>query len=399
KTEQAVALYDDFFPDFAGTFYEPQVSVYTLEALEKVGRAEDGLTQLEKMIVVLGSREMANQDLDLLRRCIGSYSEASVRNRGAEKTLETLGNFPGLDPNNQALMTWLKMQKVIVLQTMRSELKKDAPEYAALTTRIDQEFREMEQFEVKQLSEIALKMIGDYLSNSDNPFLGVRYYEELLVRENPDADKLKASADLGLGRLEARRPDKAAQNSARDRFRRVIEKYGDKALEPDAWLELGRVDMALERWADAKEAFAKINQNKKWLTAVERAESNYNYGVCLEKVGDLGGALQAYNAVWVTATKYVEWSSQAFEKVMILGFQDIEANNTDPIVIRAKKIEYYELLKLKMFQWQQFEETDALRRLKRRLPEMRDELGITVEEEKAIDFKLGLDQVAPAPAK
>ncbi len=399
KWEEAVALYDAFFPGYEGTFYEPQVSVYTMDALEAVGRGEDGLKQIEKMIIVLGNRPPEDQDLELLRQALGSYSEASVRIRGAEQTLGTLADFPGLDPSNVALVTWIKMQKVIVLQGMRAEAQKDTPEYAAIQGRIDQEFKDMEQFEVKDLSEIALNMIGRYLAGSDNPFLAVRYFEELLVRDNPDAEQYKAVADLELGRIEARRPDKAAQNSARERYKRVIDKYGDPALVPEAWLELGRVDMKLERWEDAKDAFATINKNKKWLKPEQRAESNFSYGICLEKVGDIGGAFQAFNIVWVTYEKYHEWASQAFEKVIELGFQDAEANILDPIALRAKKIEFYKLLKKKVYQWQNFD-TDAYRRLERRVPEMRNELGITPEEEKQIDFETGLDQVEqPGQAK
>ncbi len=400
KWDEAVALYDSFFPSYAKTRFEPQISVYSMEALEKAGRGEDGLTQLEKMINVLGNQPPEEQDLELLRQCIGSYSEASVRVRGAEKTLSTLGNFPDLDPNNQALLTWLKMQKVIVLQGMRDEVKKGSPEYESIIQQIDTEFREMDQFDVKALSEIALKMIGDYLSGSDNPFLAVRYYEELLLRDNPDADRFKASADLGLGRLEAQRVDKEKQNTARERFLRVIaliKKHGgeDKALEPEATLELGRVNMKLERWEDAKNNFATINKNKRWFKSepIKRAESNFNYGVCLEKVGDIGGAVQAFTGVWVTYERHAEWSTQALEKWIDLGFQDADTNIKDPIALKQKKIEFYKILKVKMYKWHKWEETDALRRLRRRLPEMRTEIGITPAEEKALDFELGLDQV------
>lgn len=390
--EKAVALYDAFFPDYVGTFYEPQVSVYTMDSLILADRGEDGLQQLEKMIILLGNRPPENFDIELLRQSLGSYSDASIEVRGADTTLATLSDFPGLDASNVALTTWIKMQKVIVLQQMRAETEKDSAEYASIQEKIDTEFKDMEQFEVKDLSEIALYMIGKYLAGSDNPFLAVRYFEELLVRDNEDANQYKAEADLQLGRIEARRPDKVAQNSARERFKRVIEKYDNRELIPEAWLEIGRVDMKLERWEDAKNAFATINKNKRWLSPEERAESNYSYGVCLEKVGDLGGALQAYNIVWVSYTKYAEWATQAFEKVITLGFEDAEKNITDPIALRAKKIEYYKLLKKKVYEWQNFD-TEAYRRLERRVPEMRTELGITPEEERQIDFDTGLDQV------
>lgn len=394
KWEEAVALYDAFFPDYEGTFYEPQVSVYSMDALEQVERGEDGLKQIEKMIILLGNRAPEDQDLELLRQALGSYSDASIRIRGEQVTLDTLANFPGLDESNVALVTWIKMQKVIVLQQMRAKLERDSAEYAAVQEKIDQEFKDMEQFEVKDLSEIALNMIGRYLAGSDNPFLAVRYFEELLVRDNPDAEQYKAVADLELGRIEARRADKAAQNNARERFRRVIA-GADKSLVPEAWLDLGRVDMKLERWEDAKEAFATINQNKKWLKAPERAESNFNFGVTLEQIGDVAGAFQAYQIVWLTYSRYPEWVTQAFEKWIELGFKDAEANLTDPIALRAKKIEFYKWLKKKVYEYSGpgYSETEAYPRLQRLLPEMRNELGITPDEERAIDFETGLDQV------
>lgn len=397
KMKKAVELYDSFFPNYAGTFYEPQVSVFTLPALESVGRGEDGLVQMEKMINVLGSRTGEDMNLDLLRRAIGSYSDASVRIRGEDKTLAVLDAFPGIDPANQALLTWLKMQKVIVLQGMLAKGKKDSPEVAGINGRIEQAFKEMEQFEVKSLSEIALKMIGDYLYGSENPFLAVRYYEELLIRSNPEADQFKASADLGLGRIEARRTDAESRRTARDRFKRVIDTYKDEELTPQATLELGRLAVATQNWEEAKTAFGTINQNKRWLKPEERAEATYKFGQCLEGLGDIGGAFQAYTAAWVTYAKHSEWSTQSLERWLALGFKDADENIKDPIALRTKKLEFYKTLKRKLIEWTNFPETEALQRLRLRLPEMRGELGITPDEEAEINFRMGLNRDGTVP--
>lgn len=391
--DNAAKMYDAFFPDFVGTFWEPQISVYTMPALREKGRAEDGLKQLEKMINVMGNRPPEEQDIDLLRRAIGSYAEASVEARGEEVTAAAFDNFPGLDPANQALLTWLKMQKVIVLQDLRNKAERDSPEFAALQTRIDETFKQMEKFEIKNLSPFALKTIGDYFSGSDNPFLAVRYYEELLLRDTQEAQDLKASADLGLGRLEARRSDPESQKSARERFIRVTDVYGDKPLIPYGWLERGRVAMKLERWEEAKEAFATINKQKTWLNKVERAESNFAYAQCTEKLGDIAGAIEIYIVVWTNYGAYPNWASQAFEKYLELGLKDAESLQ-DPLELRTKKIEYYKWLQRKLFQWQNWADDDdptgALRRLRRRLPELKSELAITPEEQQAIDFELGI---------
>ncbi|MEM6916302.1 MAG: tetratricopeptide repeat protein, partial [Verrucomicrobiota bacterium] len=152
EIELGIAQYDKFFPDFAGTRWEPQISVFSLEHLEGVGRGEEALKQVEKMILLLGNKPPEEQDLTLLRQAIGSYAQASVRIRGVEDTLATQDNFPGIDPANQALLTWLKIQQVIVLQQSRSQMEKDSAEYAAVETRIGKVFDDLKKFDIRQLS-------------------------------------------------------------------------------------------------------------------------------------------------------------------------------------------------------------------------------------------------------
>ncbi len=387
KWDDAVEFYDEFFPDYEGIVpWEPQISVFTMEALEKKGRAEDGLKQLEKMINFMGNQEPHEQDIELLRQAIGSYSEASVRTRGPEKTAAIFDNFPGIDPQNQALQTWLKIQKVIVLQGMRAQVKKDSPEYNKLQEEIAAVFEEMKNYEMGNLSEFALQQVGLYLAKTDNPFLAVPYFEELLVR--PD-DAFKAPADFEIAKIEMRGTDAEALNSARDRFLRVIEQYQAKQLIPEAYLNLGRVSVKLERWEDGREYFGKINRNKKWLDREKRAESNFYYGLCLEKLGKTDDAIKVYNAVIAVYGSYINWSSQALER----GFELAYAID-DP----AKKIRAYSYLRKILYTLQNAEESEApsgaLGRMRRRLPGVRNELGLTPEELREIDFKLGIDDEA-----
>ncbi|MCB1088350.1 MAG: hypothetical protein KDM63_14980, partial [Verrucomicrobiae bacterium] len=136
---------------------------------------------------------------------------------------------------------------------------------------------------------------------------------------------------------------------------------------------------------------------KRWLKPEERAEATYKFGVALENLGDVGGAFQAYTAAWVTYAKHYEWSTQALERWLVLGFKDAEDNIKDPIELRTKKIEFYKTLKRKLIEWQNFPDTEALQRLRLRLPEMRNELGITPEEEQQINFQLGLNPDGTLP--
>lgn len=385
KWDDAVKYYDEFFPDYEGIVpWEPQISVFTMEALEKKGRAEDGLKQLEKMINFMGNQEPHEQDIELLRQAIGSYSEASVRTRGPEKTAVIFDNFPGINTKNQALLTWLKIQKVVVLQGMRNAVKKDGPEYNKLQTEIAAVFEEMKNYEMRNLSEFALQQVGLYLSKTDNPFLAVPYFEELLVR--PD-DSFKAPADFEIGKIEMRSTGADKLNSARERFRRVIDQYQAKELIPEAYLNLGRVSVKLERWEDGRENFGKINKNKKWLDREKRAESNFFYGLCLENLGKTDDAIKVYNAVIAVYASYIAWSSQALER----GFELAYAID-DP----AKKIQAYSFLRKILYTLQNAKESEdpsgALGRMRRRLPGVRNELGLTPEQLQEIDFKLGISE-------
>ncbi|NOY00508.1 MAG: tetratricopeptide repeat protein [Verrucomicrobia bacterium] len=385
KWEEAVKFYDAFFPDYEGALpWEPQISVFTMEALEKAGRAEDGLTQLEKMINFMGNQEPQDQDIDLLRQAIGSYSEASVRTRGPEKTADIFDSFPGVDTKNQALLTWLKIQKVIVLQGMRNGVKKDSPEYKEILAQIDKVFKEMENYEIKNLSEFALQQIGIYLSKTANPFLAVPYFEELLVRED---DAFKAPADFELGRIEMRRSDTDSLNRARERFLRVINQYQERELIPDSYMNLGRLAVKQKQWENGREYFGKINKNKKWLDRLARAESNFYYGLCLENLGKTDDAIKVYNAVIAVYGSYIDWSSQALERGFELAYKI-----DDP----EKKIKAYSYLRKILYMFKNAKEEDApagaLGRARRRLPAIRNELGFTPEQLKELDAKLGITE-------
>ena len=400
NVEAGLAQYDAFFPDYAGTFWEPQISVFSLEALEGAKRGEEGLTQVEKMINVLGNKPPEEQDLTLLRQAIGSYSEASERIRGPEETIKVLDNFPGLDPNNQALLTWLKIQKVIVLQGMRKKTEKDSPEYAAIDGRINAVFEELTLFEKRNLSEFALMQIGSNMAKGDNPFLALPYYEELMARTNEEANQFKGRAEMDMGVIEMRSPEPAKVTSARERFRRVIDVYKDKELVPDAHLNLAKLFIKNKEWKDAIEALDVINKNKKMFSKekVKRAEAGFLLGDVLEKTGDTVGAAKSYLSVVSTYGAFADWAAQAWERYIAISSADIADDPTstpeEQLAKRERELALYKLCTKYMYMWQNRKEEEvqsgALGRLRRGLVDMKGTLNITPEEQQKIEFDLGL---------
>ncbi|MEM9015926.1 MAG: tetratricopeptide repeat protein [Verrucomicrobiota bacterium] len=400
EVEKGLAQYDKFFPTYEGTPWEPQISVFSLEHLEGAGRGEEGLKQVEKMILFLGSKPPEEQDLTLLRQAIGSYAEASVRVRGVDATVATLDDFPGIDPENQGLLTWLKIQQVIVLQEAQKGMEKDSPDYAAAETRIAAVFEDLRLFEKRNLSEFALREVGRYFAGTDNPFLGVPYFEELLARTNPEADQFKGLAEMELGEIEMRSADPGKVQAARERFRRIIDKYKDPALVPQAYLNLAKLHIDNEEWRDALAALDVINKQKNYFKSEreKRAESGFLLGTVLDELGEPAEANQAYLAVVSTYGKFPDWITQAWERYIPNSVADFEKMpTTTPEEIAAKRqreLALYRLTRKFLYQWQNFTDevapSGALRRLRRDIEDMKTTMNITPEEEQQVLFELGL---------
>lgn len=396
--EKVLEKYDEFFPEFAGTYWEPQISIFSLETLEQNGRAEEGLAQVEKMINQIGNKPPEEQDMDLLRKAIGSYSEASVRVRGAEETLKILDDFPGIDSSNQALLTWLKIQKVIVLQELRDEKEKDSPEYAAIVSRINGVFEEMSNFEKRDLSEYALQQIGNNFARGDNPFRAIPYYDELLARETPDADAFKSDAEFNIGLIEMRNSTKVA--SAKERFRRVINKYKDPDLIPDSHLNLAQIHIKGKEWDEALEHLQIINKQKKYFSKDKgkRAEAGLLLGEVAQAKGDSLGAAKAYLSVLSTYNAFPEFATEAFHRYAKISLADIKAAETGDAVKDAAKRErelaLYKIYLKYIYMWQRLSPDDsptgALVALRRELGIYKSELNIGIEDEASIRFGLGI---------
>lgn len=401
KIDKGLALYDTFFPDYAETPWEPQISVFSLEHLEAAGRGEEGLTQVEKMVLLLGNKPPEEQDLTLLRQAIGSYAEASVRIRGVEKTVATLDNFPGIDPANQALLTWLKIQQVIVLQQAQGKMEKDSPEFAKAESQIAQIFEDLKGFEIKNLSEFALREIGRYFAGTDNPFLAVPYFEELLARTNPEAEQFKALAEMELGKIEARSGDPAKVQSARERFRRIIANPGDdKTLIAPATLNLALLHIKNKEWKDALEPLKTINETKRFFSKEKskRAEAGFLLGTVFDELGDPANANRAYVALMGAYPSEADWVTQAWERYIPNSIADIEKMPTgtpeEQAAKRQRELALYRLTRKYLYTWQNWTDeiapSGALRRLRRDIETMKTDLRITPEEEQMILQQLNI---------
>ncbi|MEO0444939.1 MAG: tetratricopeptide repeat protein [Verrucomicrobiota bacterium] len=381
--EKAVEAYDAFLPTHRGNTYEPQLSVFAMPALQAVGRTDDGLTQLERMIQELSAKD----DVELLGKAIGSYQNASKEARGYDGTLSTYDQM--ISNGNTSLQTQLLIHKIMLFQEQLKAAKTDG-EKAKFQSEVQSVFDKLSGYKMDELSDPALAAIGRNFEES-NPFKAKPFFEALLDRED---DLYKAPAEMALGRIEMN----AKNVNAIQRFKRVIEyakdpRFEAQKLAPEAHVGIGAISVQSKDWETAAEYLKVYIGNKRWDSGNKgrRAEAQYLYGFTLEQQGDLDGAIQVYNALFGAYPGYPQWSAKGVER----GF-DISYNRetADPEQEREKKIQAYTVLRIAIYTWQRieegaFEEVDRIRNLRDRVE---GELGLTAQEIEAIELKQGIKQ-------
>ena len=210
---------------------------------------------------------------------------------------------------------------------------------------------------------------------------------------------------MALGNIEMRAADPAKVTSARERFRRIIDKYQDATLLPQAYLSLANLHMQNKEWKDALVALDKINKEKNYFgkDRPKRAEALFKMGVVLDELDQPAEASQAYLGVVSTYAGFYDWVTQAWERYIPNSLADFEKMPlTDPLTIalkRQKQLTLYKICQKYIYQWQKLDETrdapsGALTRLRRGITELKAQLKITPAEELKILNELG---IAPKP--
>ncbi len=387
--DEAVAHYDAFFPNHVGNYWEPQISVFGMDALGQKDRADDGLTQLEKMILQLSEDDSR---VELLAQSIGSYQTASIEHRGFPPTIAKYDEMIG--KGNTTLQTQLLIHKIMVYQEERQQAGKDnQAKIAEIDGNIGKVFQKLKDYEMSVLSDLALKAIGEHLEK-DNPLEAKPYFVELLdTREN---ELYKAPALMALGRIEMRSSNPAEVENAVQRFKRVITDYEDPKFEaekliPEAHLNIARTAVKQKKWDLAMEYLEPYINNKRWDASRKkrRAEAMYLYGFSLENDGQIDEAIKIYNANFGVYPGYPEWVARGLERGFDLGYK---RDYPTPEEAQTKKIQAYKYLRRVLFSYQKMPEGeyDALDELRRKQEGVEIDLGLSVQQIGEIEEELGI---------
>ena len=295
----AVKHHDEFMATYPGSYFEPNVIVSAMPALEAKGRADVALGQLEGIIVVLGER----RDVSQLERALASYSRIYSDKNGPEALVRRLEKFPNVPVRNNLLRAWLAVTRLNVLEDEANRKK-----FTNREAEVKVAYSDLKRLPMADLSNYIITKIGQNLLNGGEPLEALPWFEEVRARPNPE---LRDFATMGIAQVKANSPSRSMKDESIALFREVIEVHKTPSLVPDAVLGLARVLFGQKKWKAAlDDALLLYIDNKNWSKA--RAEVSWMAGRCYEELGNDEIALAAYVNVYVPYTSQIEFSADAY---------------------------------------------------------------------------------------
>lgn len=297
----AVKLYDAYFEKYPDEFNRAKVATGGLKPLEEVGRLDDGLNRIEKLIAELGNERDAFGVDDL----ITAYSQSAIKGgMKLEELRENLMKIEGLSPDADVTRAMLLMA---VIDAYEEAIKSEKNEGTVrqLTGTVDALYGQLERrFKPDRMSNYILYRLGDQLVQRKRGPEAEKYLNEILGRSDTSfrQDALFALASLKVA-LGGDKNNEEAVVILRDL---IANNPNDNKLLERATGQLGEALMAGERWQEANETWREYLKHTSWLS--RGIEATYNVGFSHEKMGQGGEAQKAYAQVIGTDPGFLKYS-------------------------------------------------------------------------------------------
>lgn len=302
KPEAVISFYDEYMAGHKGGFYDAEIIVSAIDALKEAGRGEQGLADLEQVIIRLGSGESGSG----IEEAIGSYTEQFIEISGPEALLEKLMSFVprGVEVNN-TLRAWLIMARIDLLQN--DQYKDQFPKRAA---QIQVAFEELRQFDKTELATYILLQVGRNLALQDKAetnALAVEWFDAVLERGDGEHYSL---ALMGKARILAAEGG-SAFDDAIAAYDKVIRDLKDKPeYVEEAMLGKARLYYGKQMWKEASQVLFEMQSNAAFTR--HRPEVFAKLARAYEEQDKLKEALEAYTPfVAPPFENYVDYSAEA----------------------------------------------------------------------------------------
>lgn len=180
RLKDAVPYADRYWKEYASTSpYNARMAVAQVAALADVGRDEEALERLHKVIVELAK----NPEARGLEELINSYTETYLIKHTPEQLKEHYYNFEGISAKDRAARALLRVAVIGVFEGIAKN-SDDVDRKQKAEAMIKVLFRELKtDFKVEDLTNYILVRVGDFLRTATStPRESLPYYDEVLRR-------------------------------------------------------------------------------------------------------------------------------------------------------------------------------------------------------------------------
>jgi tetratricopeptide (TPR) repeat protein len=224
RLKDAVPYADRYWKEFSnGSPYNSKVAVAQVAPLVEVGRDEEALERLQKVIIELAR----NPEARGLEELINSYSEAYLLKHSPEELKEHYYNFPEIRASDRAARALLRVAVIGVFEGVAKKTDDESRKRSA-EAMITVLFRELKaDFEVKDLTNFILVRVGDFLrTQTSTPREALPYYDEVLGRQD---QSFRFNALLGRADVYGLSTNAADIDKAIEDFTRIYADTQEKA--------------------------------------------------------------------------------------------------------------------------------------------------------------------------
>ncbi|MGB0774702.1 MAG: hypothetical protein ACPGUY_02575, partial [Akkermansiaceae bacterium] len=327
RIKDAIPYYDKFFKQYRTNPYKPQIVVHGMPAMRAVDREQEGLDNLQAMIVEISGKK--NQAF--LEECVNAFSDAFLEVKGntPEKLKDFYYTFPGIDTRDKRTRALLR---IAIIGVYEEEMKKAVAEkrdgdLQRFESGIKILFRDLKsEFQPSDLTNFVLIRIGDYLREKTSaPKQAIPYYEELLQRKNKEGYEFRAR--LGIADVMGQSDSAADNKKAIAELQRVHEASNDDPkTQEKALFRIVEINAKIGDWDGVEKAAKQYLKDKHTKKA---AEVSFHYAVSFDKRKKENDALFYYAMVYSRYPGYITISAPSVKRVMeMMWARDLDKGAT-----------------------------------------------------------------------
>jgi tetratricopeptide (TPR) repeat protein len=317
RLKDAVPFADKYWEQYAeGSPYRPQVAVAQMHAMEAVGRGEEALERLQKVISDMAKLPEAVG----LEEAINSYTEFYLEKHTPEQLKDHYYEFPDVRMQDRAARALLRIAIIGVFENVANN-DEDPEKQRAAQAMITVLFQNLKaDFDLKDLSNYILVKLGDYLrANTATPREAIPFYDEALSRQD---QAYRFQALSGRADVYGQSPQAADLDRALEDFERI---FTDSTEKPEREFALFRIIEILMKKGEFAKAAERANQYLDREEGSSLGFSKYSPEVgfmlaqSFEKRNMTDDAISMYVKVWSAHMGYIKISAPAVEAWMTLS--------------------------------------------------------------------------------